>query len=548
MFCYQCQEAAKNAGCTIRGLCGKDDQIARLQDLLVYAIKGIAQIVVKGKIDIGNIPEINLQVLRSLSMTLTNANFDGAAIEKQIKEMMSLRNKLRQGADATALHDAAIFEINPGGSRLYAKEHMLYKARLVGVLATKDEDLRSLRETIIYAVKGMAAYLDQALHAGKEDFQIYAFIYEALAATLDDCISSDDLVALALKSGEYGLKAMALVDQAYTAKYGHPEITRVNIGVRNHPAILISGDDLTDLEQLLEQTRGTGVDVYTHGDMLAAHHYPAFKTCDNLAGNYGNSWCTQAGEFKSFHGPILFNSNCIMPLKQEELKTRVFTTGFSGFPGCAHIVPDVGGKKDFSSLIELAKTLPGPEEIQSGSIEGGYARHQLAALANRLADAIDSGTIKKVFFMPGWDGLLKSRRYYTEFARKLPGDTVILTAGCAKYRFNKLELGNAAGLPRVLDAGQLNDSYSLMVLALKLQAIMGLDDINKLPFVYNIAWFEQKTVTVLLALLYLGVKNIHQGPTLPAFLSRNVAQILTEEFGIKGITTVDDDIAMFMAE
>jgi hydroxylamine reductase len=398
----------------------------------------------------------------------------------------------------------------------------------------------------IYGLKVMAAYTEHANNAGKENIEINAFIYEALSATLDDSLSADELVALVLKTGEHGVKSMALLDEANTSTYGHPVITEVNIGVRKNPAILISGHDLVDLEALLEQTKGTGVDVYTHGEMLPAHYYPAFRKYDNFAGNYGNAWWKQITEFEAFHGPILFTTNCIVPPKSEEIRARIFTTGSTGYPGCTHILPDADGKKDFSEIIAMAKTLPAPEEIETGTIVGGFAHNQVLALADKIVDAVKSGAIKKFFVMAGCDGRMKSRAYYTEFAEKLPKDTVILTAGCAKYRYNKLNLGDIGGIPRVLDAGQCNDSYSLALIAMKLQEVFGLDDINKLPIAYNIAWYEQKAVIVLLALLYLGVKNIHLGPTLPGFLSPNVAKVLVETFGIAGIGEVDADIELFM--
>ena len=540
MFCFQCQETVLNKGCTVKGVCGKDEEVAKLQDLLIYALKGISEVVVKGKLDPAGIPEVNHEVLRSLFMTITNANFDPDAIEVQVSKAISLRDALKAKAAAPGFHDAALFEAD-------TKAAMLEKAASVGVLATGNEDVRSLRELITYGLKGMAAYAEHALNLGKEDLSIYAFIYEALAATLDDGLGADELVALTLRTGEFGVKAMALLDGANTAKYGAPEITKVDIGVRKNPAILISGHDLTDLEQLLEQTKGTGVDVYTHGEMLPAHYYPAFKKYDNFAGNYGGSWWMQVGEFETFHGPILFTTNCIVPPKSEEVRQCIFTTGSSGFPGCPHIVPDDKGKKDFSEIIEMAKKLPAPEEIETGAIVGGFAHSQVLALADKVIDAVKSGAVKKFFVMAGCDGRMKSREYYTEFAKKLPKDTIILTAGCAKYRYNKLDLGDIGGIPRVLDAGQCNDSYSLAVIALKLKEAFGLDDVNKLPIAYNIAWYEQKAVIVLLALLYLGVKNIHLGPTLPAFLSPNVASVLVDKFGIAGIGTVDEDIAMFMA-
>lgn len=415
------------------------------------------------------------------------------------------------------------------------------------MLSTADEDVRSLRELITYGLKGMAAYTEHAENLGKKDPEISAFFYQALAATLDDSLTADDLVALTMKTGGYGVKAMALLDEANTSRFGNPEITKVEIGVRKNPAILISGHDLNDLEQLLEQTKGTGVDVYTHCEMLPAHYYPAFKKYSHFAGNYGNAWWKQLGEFESFHGPILFTTNCIVPPRNEEVRDRIFTTGSAGFPGCRHIDADENGKKDFSEIIALAKTLPAPDEIETGSIVGGFAHNQVMALSDKIVDAVKSGAIRKFFVMAGCDGRMKSREYYTEFAEKLPKDTVILTAGCAKYRYNKLNLGDIGGIPRVLDAGQCNDSYSLAVIALKLKEIFGLDDINQLPIVYNISWYEQKAVIVLLALLSLGVKNIHLGPTLPAFLSPNVAKILVEKFGIAGIGTAEDDLKLFNA-
>ena len=541
MFCFQCQETAKGTGCEIRGVCGKTEEVAKLQDLLIYTIKGISEIIVKGKIDVSKADNLNYEVQKSLFMTITNANFDDGPIENQIRKMLSLRNDFRKNVSASFLHDSATFEVND-------KTSMLEKAATIGVLSTQNEDVRSLREMITYGVKGMAAYAEHANNIGKEDKTINAFIYEALAATLDNSLSADDLVALTLKTGEYGVKVMALLDEANTSKYGNPEITEVNIGVRKNPAILISGHDLNDLEQLMEQTKGTGVDVYTHGEMLPAHYYPFFKKYDNFAGNYGNAWWKQVTEFETFHGPILFTTNCIVPPRSEEIRNRIFTTGAAGFPGCPNITADENGKKDFSAIIELAKTLPAPEEIETGSIVGGFAHNQVFALADKVVEAVKSGAIKKFFVMAGCDGRMKSREYYTEFAEKLPKDTVILTAGCAKYRYNKLNLGDIGGIPRVLDAGQCNDSYSLALIALKLKEVFELDDINKLPIAYNIAWYEQKAVIVLLALLYLGVKNIHLGPTLPGFLSPNVANVLIEKFGIAGIGTADADIELFMAQ
>ena len=539
MFCYQCQETAKGTGCEIRGVCGKTEDVAKLQDLLIYTLKGIAEIVVKGKLDVAGLGPVNHEVLRSLFMTITNANFDAAAFEVEIKKMLKLRNELRAKISAENLHDATTFEVA-------SPEAMQEKAASVGVLATKNEDVRSLRELITYGLKGMAAYTHHALNIGKENGEIYSFVYEALAATLNDGLSADELVALTLKTGQFGVAAMALLDEANTTKYGHPQISEVNLGVRQNPAILISGHDFTDLEQLLEQTKGTGVDVYTHSEMLPAHYYPFFKKYDNLAGNYGNAWWKQLDEFVTFNGPILFTTNCIVPPRSEEVKGRIFTTGSSGYPGCPHIEPDANGKKDFSPIIAMAKTLKAPVEIETGKLVGGFAHEQVFALADKVVAAVKSGAIKKFFVMAGCDGRMKSREYYTEFAKKLPMDTVILTAGCAKYRYNKLALGDIGGIPRVLDAGQCNDSYSLALIALKLKEVFGVDDINKLPIAYNIGWYEQKAVIVLLALLYLGVKNIHLGPTLPGFLSPNVAKVLVETFGIAGIGSVDDDIKLFM--
>jgi hydroxylamine reductase len=565
MFCYQCQEASKGTGCNIVGICGKQPEVANLQDLLIYTVKGVSDIVVKGGLDAKDLGEVNHEILKSLFMTITNANFDEAAFVKEIDKMIDLRDNLRamvvagppveagffkkllglaketpsKGIPVSSLHDAALFTVS-------SKADMLTKASSVGVLATENEDIRSLRELIIYGLKGYAAYAHHALNLGKESDEIYSFVYEAMAATLNDHLGAEELVALTLKTGEYGVKAMALLDGANTSRYGNPEVTQVNIGVKKNPAILISGHDLADLEQLLEQTRGSGVDVYTHSEMLPAHYYPAFKKYDNFAGNYGNAWWKQLEEFESFNGPILFTTNCIVPPKSDAVQNRIFTTGASGFPGCTHIEADASGKKDFSAVIALAKTLPSPTEIETGTIVGGFAHEQVFALADKVVDAVKSGAIRKFFVMAGCDGRMKGREYYSEFAEKLPKDTVILTAGCAKYRYNKLPLGDIGGIPRVLDAGQCNDSYSLALIALKLKEVFELNDINELPIAYNIAWYEQKAVIVLLALLHLGVKNIHLGPTLPAFLSPNVAKVLVETFGIGGIGTVDEDIRMFM--
>jgi hydroxylamine reductase len=497
-------------------------------------------VIVKGKLDVNTLGNVNHEILKSLFITITNANFDEAAIEKQVNKLIGIRNDLKKKVSGVQFGDAANFEVTDRAS-------MLEKASKVGVLATENEDIRSLRELITYGLKGMAAYTHHALNLGKENVEIYSFIYEALAATLDNTLTADDLVALTMKTGQFGVSAMALLDEANTSKYGNPEITNVNIGVGKNPGILISGHDLTDLEQLLEQTKGTGVDVYTHSEMLPAHYYPFFKKYDNFVGNYGNAWWKQVEEFATFNGPILFTTNCIVPPKSDEIRNRIFTTGASGYPGCTHIEADEKGKKDFSAVIEMAKKSNAPTEIETGNIVGGFAHSQVIALADKVVDAVKSGAIKKFFVMAGCDGRMKSRDYYTEFAQKLPKDTVILTAGCAKYRYNKLPLGDIGGIPRVLDAGQCNDSYSLAVIALKLKEVFNLNDINELPIAYNIAWYEQKAVIVLLALLYLGVKNIHLGPTLPGFLSPNVAKVLVDTFGIAGIGTVDDDIAMFIA-
>ena len=539
MFCYQCQETAKGIGCEVRGVCGKTEEVAKLQDLLIYTLKGISEIVVKGKLDVKGLGPTNHEVLKGLFMTITNANFDAAAFETEIKKLLTLRKMLKAKVAATNWQDAVTFEVD-------SKEAMLAKAASVGVLATQNEDVRSLREIITYGLKGLAAYAHHALNIGKENSELYAFVYEALAATLNDKLTAEDLVALTLKTGQFGVAAMALLDEANTSKYGNPQITEVNLGVRGNPAILISGHDLTDLEQLLEQTKGTGVDVYTHSEMLPAHYYPAFKKYDNLAGNYGNAWWKQVDEFVTFNGPILFTTNCIVPPRSEEVQARIFTTGAAGYPGCQHIPADENGKKDFSAIIAMAKSLKPPTEIETGKLVGGFAHEQVFAVADKVVAAVKSGAIKKFFVMAGCDGRMKSREYFTEFAAKLPMDTIILTAGCAKYRYNKLKLGDIGGIPRVLDAGQCNDSYSLAVIALKLKEVFGLDDINKLPIAFNIGWYEQKAVIVLLALLYLGVKNIHLGPTLPGFLSPNVAKVLVETFGIAGIGTVDEDIKLFM--
>jgi hydroxylamine reductase len=540
MFCFQCQETAGNKGCTIVGVCGKKEEIAKLQDVLVYATKGLADVVVKGKLSVKDIPEANYQLLNSLFMTITNANFDDGSLERQIQKVLKIRDELKAKAPAGDYHDAALFTV-------VSRAEMLEKADDVGVLAMADEDVRSLKQTITYGLKGIAAYTEHAVNMGADATEIVEFMYGMLVQLLDESLGVAELVPMVLQTGENGVKAMALLSETHTARYGHPEITEVNIGVRGNPAILVSGHDLVDLEQLLEQTKGTGVDVYTHSEMLPAHYYPFFKKYENFAGNYGNAWWKQLDEFVSFKGPILFTTNCIVPPKSEEVRGRIYTTGSTGYPGCKHIMPGPDGKKDFSEIIELAKTLPAPEEIEKGTIVGGFGHEQVFAVADKVVDAIKSGAIKKFFVMAGCDGRMKNREYYTEFAAKLPKDTVILTAGCAKYRYNKLDLGDIGGIPRVLDAGQCNDCYSLVLIALKLKEVFGLDSVNDLPIAYNISWYEQKAVIVLLALLSLGIKNIHLGPTLPGFLSPNVVQVLVDNFQIAGITNVEDDMEMLLA-
>ncbi len=546
MFCFQCQEAAQGKGCTKVGMCGKTADLAALQDLMIYSLKGISELGVKAD-EIGmDMEGLDRFIIEGLFMTITNTNFDKERFFEKIKEALKLRDKLKaqlieRKVELGELADAATFIVN-------SKDEIVYKAssEKVGVLATENEDIRSLRELITYGVKGMAAYAEHADNLGYYDPKIGKFIRKALAATLDDSLTVDDLVALTLETGKYGVDTMALLDKANTSTYGNPEITEVNIGVRNNPAILISGHDLKDLEELLEQTKGTGVDVYTHGEMLPAHYYPAFKKYDHFVGNYGNAWWKQKEEFEKFNGPILFTTNCIVPPK-ESYADRVYTTGSSGYPGFKHIPDRVDGQsKDFSEIIEHAKRLPSPTEIETGKIVGGFAHNQVFELADQIVEAVETGAIKKFFVMAGCDGRHKTRNYYTDFAKALPKDTVILTAGCAKYKYNKLNLGDINGIPRVLDAGQCNDSYSLALIALKLKEIFGLEDLNELPIAYNIAWYEQKAVIVLLALLYLGVKDIHLGPTLPAFLSPNVAKVLVENFGIGTISNVEDDIEMFM--
>ncbi len=532
MFCYQCQETLKNEGCKVNGICGKKGNTANLQDLLIYVVKGISVVAEKaGTID----KETGHYIVRALFTTVTNVNFDDESLIALIKQGLALRDKIKAQYNVTGdLHDSATWSAQ-------TTEELTKKAETVGVLSTENQDVRSLRELLTYGLKGIAAYADHAIALGFEDQSIIDYLVEGMASTTKD-LSVDEMIAKVMKAGEVAVTTMALLDKANTETYGNPEITEVNIGVGSNPGILISGHDLKDMEELLEQTKGTGVDVYTHGEMLPANYYPAFKKYDHFVGNYGNSWWLQDKEFTSFNGPIVMTTNCLIPPK-EAYKDRVFTTGNVAFPGLKTI-PDRkdGQPKDFSAVIEMAKTCPPPTEIETGKIVGGFAHHQVLALADKVVEAVKSGAIKKFVVMAGCDGRQKSRNYYTEFAQKLPKDTVILTAGCAKYRYNKLDLGNIGGIPRVLDAGQCNDSYSLAVIAMKLKEVFGLDDINQLPIIYNIAWYEQKAVTVLLALLYLGVKNIHLGPTLPAFLSPTVVDVLVKNFGIAGITNVDDDL------
>ncbi len=542
MFCFQCQETAGNKGCMFGGVCGKKPETANLQDLLIYVTKGLSEITTRLRSEGKEIPAaINRLITTNLFMTITNANFDDDRFIDRINATLSSRDELfEQLHDDTGLSDAASWQYRT------AEERTL-KADKVGVLDTGNEYLRSLRELTLYGLKGMAAYNKHANVLGYADTAIDAFLQKALAKTLDDTLSTDDLTSLVLETGSFGVKVMALLDTANTSTYGNPEITKVELGVRNNPAILISGHDLRDLEMLLEQTANTGVDVYTHSEMLPAHYYPAFKKYPHFAGNYGNAWWKQKEEFEAFNGPILLTTNCLVPPK-ESYKDRIYTTGSVGFSGCKHIDGEIGEIKDFSAIIEHAKKCPPPTQLESGELVGGFAHHQVLALADKVVDAVKSGAIKKFVVMAGCDGRSPARNYYTDFAKALPQDTVILTAGCAKYKYNKLPLGDIGGIPRVLDAGQCNDSYSLALIALKLKEVFGLDDINQLPIVYNIAWYEQKAVIVLLALLSLGVKNIHLGPTLPAFLSPNVVNVLIENFGIAGITDVDTDLEIFFGK
>ena len=537
MFCYQCQETAGCKGCTMSGVCGKKPDVAAMQDLLVYVTKGISAVTTALRQEGKNVSaEINHLITLNLFTTITNANFDKESIEARIRATLAEKEALlAQAADPSALPEAAKWD----GSGSWEE-----KAGTVGILSTQNEDIRSLRELITYGLKGLSAYSKHANVLLNDDGEVDAFLQRALAATLDDSLGVEDLTALTMETGKHGVSGMALLDKANTEAYGNPEITKVNIGVGKNPGILVSGHDLRDLEMLLEQTQGTGVDVYTHSEMLPAHYYPAFKKYSNFIGNYGNAWWKQKEEFESFNGPILMTTNCIVPPKSS-YKDRLYTTGAAGYPGCTHISGGIGERKDFSVIIEHAKRCSAPVEIETGELIGGFAHAQVLALADPIVEAVKSGAIKKFVVMAGCDGRAKSREYYTEFARALPKDAVILTAGCAKYKYNKLSLGDINGIPRVLDAGQCNDSYSLAVIALKLKEVFGLNDINDLPIVYNIAWYEQKAVIVLLALLYLGVKNIHLGPTLPAFLSPYVAKVLAENFGIAGISTVEEDMELF---
>lgn len=537
MFCYQCQETAGCKGCTMSGVCGKKPDVAAMQDLLVYVTKGISAVTTALRQEGKQVSaEINHLITLNLFTTITNANFDKESIEARIRATLTEKDVLlAQIAEPSGLPEAAKWN----GSGNWEE-----KAATVGVLSTENEDIRSLRELITYGLKGLSAYSKHANVLLKDDEEVDAFLQRALAATLDDNLSVEELIALTMETGKHGVSGMALLDKANTEAYGNPEITKVNIGVGTNPGILVSGHDLRDLEMLLEQTQGTGVDVYTHSEMLPAHYYPAFKKYPNFIGNYGNAWWKQKEEFESFNGPILMTTNCIVPPK-DSYKDRLYTTGAAGYPGCTHIPGEIGEQKDFSAIIEHAKRCAAPTEIETGELIGGFAHAQVLALADQVVDAVKSGAIKKFVVMAGCDGRAKSREYYTEFAKALPKDAVILTAGCAKYKYNKLPLGDINGIPRVLDAGQCNDSYSLAVIALKLKEVFGLDDINDLPIAYNIAWYEQKAVIVLLALLYLGVKNIHLGPTLPAFLSPNVTKVLVENFGIAGISTVEENLKFF---
>ena len=567
MFCFQCQETAGCTGCTKFGVCGKSPDLARMQDLLIYTTKGLSEVTTRLRAEGQAIDgAVNHLITINLFTTITNANFDDEIFYSRVKETLTVKNELMAKLkDKANLSEAALWDAS-SNEEMDKKVSLLEKIKNavtgkkeleilnsvldaksvnVGVLATKDEDIRSLRELITYGLKGMSAYMKHANALGYDSEEINAFMQSTLAKMLDDSLTIDELIALTLETGKVGVDGMALLDQANTETYGNPEITKVNIGVRNNPGILVSGHDLKDLELLLKQTEGTGVDVYTHSEMLPAHYYPHLKKYPHLVGNYGNAWWKQKEEFESFNGPILMTTNCIVPPK-DSYKDRLYTTGAAGYVGCTHIKGESEDNKDFTAIIEHAKKCKAPTEIETGEIVGGFAHAQVFALADAVVEAVKTGAIKKFFVMAGCDGRAKSRNYYTDFAKALPKDTVILTAGCAKYKYNKLDLGDINGIPRVLDAGQCNDSYSLALIALKLKEVFELQDINELPIAFNIAWYEQKAVIVLLSLLYLGVKNIHLGPTLPAFLSPNVAKVLVENFGIGGITNVEDDMEMFM--
>ena len=542
MFCFQCQETSRNTGCTKIGVCGKTSDIANRQDMLVWLTKGLSEIILRVREEGNSIPkQIDQMVTINMFTTITNANFDGEAIDERILNTINIKEELiNKLNNKENLSEAALYNNTD-------LDEIMEKSTTVGVLSTEDEDIRSLRELIVYGVKGLSAYVKHAEVLLAENNDINKFIQKALVSTMDDTLSVDELVSLVLETGKYGVVGMEMLDKANTSTYGNPEITKVNIGVRNNPAILISGHDLRDMEMLLEQTKGTGVDVYTHSEMLPANYYPAFKKYENFVGNYGNAWWKQKEEFESFNGPILMTTNCIVPPK-DSYKDKIYTTGAAGYPGCKHIDGKIGEEKDFSAIIEHAKKCKSPTEIETGEIVGGFAHNQVFELADKVVDAVKTGAIKKFVVMAGCDGRQRGRNYYTEFAEQLPQDSVILTAGCAKYRYNKLNLGDIGGIPRVLDAGQCNDSYSLVAIALKLKEVFELEDVNDLPIIYNIAWYEQKAVIVLLSLLYLGIKDIHLGPTIPGFLSPNVVNVLVENFGIAGIQSVEEDMELFFGE
>ncbi|MFQ3578933.1 MAG: hydroxylamine reductase [Bacteroidales bacterium] len=545
MFCFQCQEAAKGTGCTIAGVCGKNEATSNVQDLLVYVAKGVSVFAKIGRDNDIVLSEADKYVMEAMFITITNANFDEKRVIEKIKEGFTVRENAKNALTAKGISIPANLPANATWI-VNSDVEIITKSALVGILTEPNEDIRSLKELLIYGIKGMAAYAEHAFNLGEVNNAIFSFMHKGLVATITPDINADELTALVLECGKYGVEVMALLDKANTSAYGNPELTQVNLGVRNNPAILISGHDLKDMEELLKQTEATGVDVYTHSEMLPANYYPAFKKYSHFVGNYGNSWWSQRDEIELFNGPVLFTTNCIVPPK-ENYKDRVYTTGAAGYPGCKHIADRKHGQqKDFSQIIEHAKKCPSPTQLETGTLIGGFAHNQVLQLADKVVDAVKTGAIRKFVVMAGCDGRMNDRNYYTDFAKALPADTVILTAGCAKYRYNKLPLGDIGGIPRVLDAGQCNDSYSLALIALKLKEVFGLDDVNKLPIAYNIAWYEQKAVIVLLALLSLGVKNIHLGPTLPAFLSPNVVKVLVDTFGIAGITTVDNDIKVMI--